>query len=461
MTPEQAAAVIEQLNAFDYTAQADRNQAAQLIQSLQAQGNLPPDVSVAVGEAFQRLNAGGGVAGQEVFEFRRFSDLAAGVMDQLGTFLGVLDEMDTTAGKRYTEALVTASLSGDPAALRRLSEIMEDEGTSERTQLEVGGAIERVTAEFEGQRDPQMRPAAADIGGGDADGATPAVTPEDADTGAPLAITAADIAALLGSGGGSAYYGVPDQTGTGETWEALVGDTTVAPQYPTGWSLQPQRFGLVNEESIARAQILMEDAGLLEAGSYRIGVWDPATAGRGNTSGWSAVLSFANVTGTSWETAFSRLYDVGTDAYAQGIQLELERLNRTPFFADQEKLRDRTRNFMRSMGRRESEITEEELDQITQMAAVGGQRMQTEVLTSRVERQGQIGPQGQTALEALSGGDLPVAPLSEPELDPVAAFDSALRNVMGREIESREAQEQGATGSRQFSRIAGTLGSAG
>jgi len=224
VTPEQAVEVIAQLNAFDYGAQADRNEAARLIESLRQQGNLPNEVVTAMGEAFQRLNAGGGVAEQEIFEYRRFGDLAAGVLDQLGTFLGVLDEMDTNAGRRYTEALVTASLSGDPSALRRLNEIMESEDTSERTRLEVGGAIERITTEFEGETaeregtgevPPPRTPASADVLEEEEEAPADGAAAGQGDGGDPLSLTTEDVLAMIGGGGASAYYGVPDQTGEG------------------------------------------------------------------------------------------------------------------------------------------------------------------------------------------------------------------------------------------------------
>lgn len=282
--------------------------------------------------------------------------------------------------------------------------------------------------------------------------------------GAPLGLDPAEIAAMLAGSGQSRFYGVPEMTGDEEgNWvpfEAIIGDQTVAPRYPTGWSQQPDRFGLTNEESIARAQILMEEAGLLQPGSYRPGVWDVRTAGRSNEEGWRGVLSFANVTGLNWEDAFSRLYDAGTDAAARGLQMDLERLSRTPYFEDPEKLRARARSFLRAMGRRESEITDEELDSIVQMAATGAQQSQMAALTQRVERQGMMGPQGQQAVEALAGGEMPVAPLSEPQLDPIAHFDNALRQVMGREIESREAQEEAAQGGPRMARSAAMIGSA-
>ncbi len=292
--------------------------------------------------------------------------------------------------------------------------------------------------------------------------APPAVA---ADAGAPLGLSPEEIMAALSGSGQSRFYGVPEMTGGDEpdTWvpfEAIVGDQTVAPRYPTGWSLQPDRFGLTNEESIARAQILMEEAGLLQPGSYRPGVWDVRTAGRSNEEGWRGVLSFANVTGLDWEDAFSRLYDAGTDAAARGLQMDLERLSRTPYFEDPEKLRARARSFLRAMGRRESEITDDELDRVVEMAATGAQQSQMQALTQRVERQGMVGPQGMAAAGALAGGDMPVAPLSEPQLDPIAHFDNALRQVMGREIESREAQEEAARGGQRFERAAGMIGSA-
>ena len=83
-----------------------------------------------------------------------------------------------------------------------------------------------------------------------------------------------------------------------------------------------------------------------------------------------------------------------------------------------------------------------------------------EALTQRVERQSMVGPQGMAAAGALTGGDMPAAPLSEPQLDPLAHFDNALRQVMGREIESREAQEEARTASGRVARTAGMIGSA-
>jgi hypothetical protein len=128
----------------------------------------------------------------------------------------------------------------------------------------------------------------------------------------PPGVGLEDFAGQIFGGGQVGFYGVPDETRDEEgmvvPWEAIVGNESVAPRYPTGWSLQPDRFGLTNAESIARAQILMEDAGLLQPGSYRPGVWDVRTAGRSNEEGWRAVLSFANVTGQSWEESFYRVY---------------------------------------------------------------------------------------------------------------------------------------------------------
>jgi hypothetical protein len=287
----------------------------------------------------------------------------------------------------------------------------------------------------------------------------------DVGTGAPLDFDPTEIARLLSGSGQSRFYGVPEMTGGDEpgSWvpfEAIVGDQTVAPRYPTGWSQQPERFGLTNEESIARAQILMEEAGLLEPGSFRPGVWDRRTSGINDERGWRGVLAFANATGLDWEDAFSRLYDAGTDASARGLQMDLERLSRTPYFEDPEKLRTRARSFLVSMGRRASEITDQELDGIVEMAATGAQQSQMAALTQRVERQGAMGLQGEQAVGALGGGGMPVAPLSEPQLDPIAHFDNALRQVMGREIESREAQEQARTEGGRIERSAGMIGSA-
>ena len=172
------------------------------------------------------------------------------------------------------------------------------------------------------------------------------------------------------------------------------------------------------------------------------------------------MLSFANVTGTDWEDSFSRLYDAGVDAGARGMQLELERLSRTPYFEDPEKLRDRTRRFLRSMGRAESEITDEELDAIMQMAATGAQESRMAQIQGRIdERAGGVFP-GRQALGAIRGGPMPAGVPQAPQMDPIAHFDSALRNVMGREIQSREAQEEARVGEPRIARSAGMIGSA-
>jgi hypothetical protein len=206
----------------------------------------------------------------------------------------------------------------------------------------------------------------------------------------------------------------------------------------------------------------MEDAGLLQPGSYRPGVWDVRTAGRSNEEGWRAVLSFANVTGQSWEESFSRLYDAGTDASARGMRMELERLSRTPYFEDPEKLKQRTRQFMRSMGRAESEISDEELEMMMDLAAQGGQQRLMESMERRIEeRQGQmLGGAGRQAAGALTGGVMPAGIPGQAPLDPIAAFDSALRDVFGREIASRDDQQAAQVGQRDFQSITRTFGSA-
>ena len=443
MTQDEAIALVQQLGALDYNDQADRNVALQIISQVSQLNQLPPMVATAVAAAQQRLDAGGGVADQTPRDFRRRSEFLFGIFDHvpMAVALSPLDMMDTARGKRYTEALLTASQAGDPAALRRVADILnEDDAVPENVRDQIAGAIEQVVEE-------------TDLANAD-------TTPE---PGSPES-RFNEYAAAFGSTGGR-FYGVPEMTldeeGVTTPWEALIGDQSVAPQYPTGWSMQPQRFGLNNEESIARAQILMEDMGLLRPGEYLPGVWDIRTAGRNDTQGWRAVLSFANMTGISWEDSFSRLYDAGTDAAARGLQMDLERLSRTPFFEDPEKLRDRTRRFLRAMGRQESQIMDEELDQIMNMAARGSQQSMMGALTEQVERQGMVGPQGDVALGALQGGEgLPAAPLSEAPIDPISHFDNALRQVMGREIESREAQEEATGGAPRMARTAGMIGSA-
>jgi len=438
MTQDEAIAIVQQLGALDYNDQADRNVALQIISDLSQMNQLPPMVATALATSQQQLDAGGGVANQTPKDFRSRGEFLFGLLDvtPLSVALSPLTMMDTARGKRYIEALITAGQAGDPAALRRIADILnEDDSVPQNIRDEIAGGIEQVIEEAD---------------------------PENVESGSPA--TSFDrFQASFGTTGGR-YYGVPettlDQDGVEVAWGALVGDATIAPQYPTGWSLQPEKFGLNNEESIARAQILMEDAGLLRPGEYLPGVWDIRTAGRNDTQGWRAVLALANVTGTSWEQSFSRLYDAGTDAAGRSIQMDLERLSRTPYFEDPEKLRERTRRFLRSMGRSESQMTDEEVDSIMSMAARGAQQGLMGSLTQQYERQAMMGPQGETALSALQGGDLPVAPPSEAPLDPIAHFDNALRGLMGREIESREAQEQARTEGGRIERSAGMIGSA-
>lgn len=454
MTSEEYAQIVAELNALDYNKQDQRARALEILGQLDDGRDLPQEVAAAAAQAWQRLEAGGGVADKEIFEFRRFRDTAAGVLDQLGMFLGVLDEMNTTAGRRYTEALVTAALSGDPAALRRAAQILDDENAPEAAKKRIAGAFEEIIEQTQGAGVPPQ-----DAG--------PAATPVEGDEtqeAAPPGLSFEDFASQIPTAGDVPFYGVPqhtlDEEGQIVPWAAIVGDEEVAPRYPMGWSKQPGRFGLDNAESIARAQILMEESGMLQPGSYTLGVWDPVTAGRGPTEGWQRVLAFANVTGTDWEAAFERLYDAGVDAASRGMQLELDRLARAPMFEDPERLRNRARRFLISMGRANSQITDEELESIMQAAVMGAQQSRMAQLTEGIERQAQLGMRGEQAVAALGSGGMPVAPLQQPEMDPIAHFDSALLNVMGREIESREAQEEAAGGAQRMTRTAGMIGSA-
>ena len=166
------------------------------------------------------------------------------------------------------------------------------------------------------------------------------------------------------------------------------------------------------------------------------------------------------MTGTDWETAFSRLYDAGVDAGARGMQLELDRLRRAPMFEDPERLRDRTRRFLRAMGRSESEITDEELEAVMQMAVTGAQQSRMAQIEGRIQEQAGRPAQGGQAVRALGGGTMPTPLPPAPEMDPITHFDSALRDVMGREIESREAQEEARAGATRMARSAAIIGSA-
>jgi uncharacterized protein (UPF0147 family) len=453
VTPEEFTQVIVELNQLDYNVQDQRNRALQILQQLTGIGEVPSEVANAAAQAWRRLEAGGGVAEQTPRDFRKRSEYLFGLFDvvPMSVALTPLDMMDTGRGKRYMEALFTAAQTGDPAALRRVTAILEEDDAVPRdTRNKIEGAIEVVIEQEDGGV-PPADAARTPMGAGQ-EGALPPGLDFDA------------FAGMLQASGGVPFYGVPEQTlddeGRVVPWAAIVGDEEVAPRYPMGWSKQPERFGLTNEESIARAQILMEEAGMLQPGQYTLGVWDPMTAGRSPLEGWQRVLSFANVTGTDWEAAFGRLYDAGVDAASRGMQLELERLARAPMFEDPERLRDRTRRFMRSMGRQESQITDEELESIMQMAVTGAQQSRMQQLTAGVERQAELGMRGDIAVGALQGGDMPVGPLVQPEMDPIAHFDSALRNVLGREIESREAQEEARVGAPRLARSAGMIGSA-
>ena len=448
MTAEQAMEAIQQLASFNFERRSDRDAARRYIEQLEAMGELPAEVSVAIAAAQRQIETRGGQTNLDVGDPSLWDHIS------FADALAAMRYMDQDQANRYVAALLVATQSGDPFATDAvLVELAQAPNVPDDVRLKIEGAVEVFVA---GENQEATGP---DTTGPNTTGQTQ--TGADLDSGAPLAFDPDALAGLLaGAGAGERYYGVPTSTGEGMPFEAIVGDDTVAPQYPSGWSLQPQRFGLNNEESIARAQILMEDMGLLRPGEYLPGVWDIRTAGRNDTQGWRAVLAFANVTGMTWEDSFSRLYDAGTDAAARGLQMELERLSRTPYFEDPEKLRDRTRRFLRSMGRTESQITDEELDQIMSMAARGTQESMMGALTEQVERQGMVGPQGDVALGALQGGDLPAAPMSEAPLDPIAHFDSALRNVMGREIASREAQDEAAGGAQRMARTAGMIGSA-
>lgn len=445
MTAEEAMEAIQRLASFNFRIRRERAAAKEYIEQLEAMGELPAEVSIAIVAAERQLLTRGGQVNFDMGEPSLWDHIS------FADALAAMQYMDQEQANRYVAALLVATQSGDPFSTDAvLAELAQAPNVPDDMRLKIEGAVEVfVTNEAQAATRGEMGPTTG------ADGGMPG-------TGDPLEMFDPEVLASFIGGGGAVqtHYGVPSETGEGVPFEAIVGDGTVAPQYPTGWSLQPQRFGLNNEESIARAQILMEDMGLLRPGEYLPGVWDIRTAGRNDTQGWRAVLAFANMTGQTWEESFSRLYDAGTDAAARGLQMELERLSRTPYFEDPEKLRDRTRRFLRSMGRTESQITDEELDQIMSMAARGSQQSMMGALTEQYERQATIGPQGDVALGALQGGGLPAAPMSDAPLDPIAHFDSALRNVMGREIESREAQEEAAGGAQRMARTAGMIGSA-
>lgn len=465
MTPEEFTQVIVELNQLDYNAQDQRDRALQILQQLTALGQVPEEVANAAAQAWRRLEAGGGVAVQTPRDFRKRSEYLFGLFDvmPMAVALSPLDMMDTARGKRYMEALFTAAQTGDPAALRQVSAILgEDSAVPQETRDEIDGAIEVVIEQEDSGVSPMSpqatgRPQSAEAA---ADG--PQAIPVEG--GLPPGLDFDAFAGMLTASGGVPFYGVPEQTldeeGRVVPWAAIVGDEEVAPRYPMGWSKQPERFGLTNEESIARAQILMEESGMLQPGQYTLGVWDVATAGRSPQEGWQRVLAYANVTGTDWEASFSRLYDAGVDAASRGMQLELDRLARAPMFEDPERLRDRTRRFLRSMGRAESQITDEELESIMQMAVTGAQQSRMAQLTEGIELQGQLGMRGDQAVSALGAGDMPAPPPSMPEMDPIAHFDSALRDVLGREIQSREAQEEARVGAPRLARSAGMIGSA-
>jgi hypothetical protein len=191
----------------------------------------------------------------------------------------------------------------------------------------------------------------------------------------------------------------------------------------------------------------MEAAGLLEPGSYMPGVWDARTAGRSNTEGWRAVLSFSNMNGMEWEDGFARLYDAGTDASARGLQMELDRLNRQAFFADPAELRSRTRRFLLQMGRRADEIDDMELDELTNAAVYGSQQARAASLQGQIEQR-----------TSPTGGTIA---MDDYQMDPTVYFDQELEKLLGRELESRSMQRQAQDGSQQMSRIVRTIGSAG
>jgi len=235
-------------------------------------------------------------------------------------------------------------------------------------------------------------------------------------------------------------------------WAAIVGDQFVSPRYAEGYSRQPGRFGFNNEEDIARIQMQMEAAGLLQPGSYAMGVWDATTAGRSNTEGWRSVLAFANMNGLDWEDAFDRMYDAGTDAAARGLSLELTRLNRQPFFADPTTLRSRTRNFLLQMGRLPTQISDEELDSLTDQALYGAQAARRATIESQIQQRlgGAVGPDGEM-LPTTTRGD-------EFEMDPVAYFDRELEKLTAREMEARTEQQLSERGSRDFQSIISGFG---
>lgn len=436
MTAEQAMEAIQRLASFNFEIRRDRDAAREYIEQLEAMGELPAEVSIAIAAAQRQIETRGGQTNLDMGDPSLWDHIS------FADALAAMQYMDREQANRYVAALLVATESGDPLATDAiLAELSQAPNVPDDVRLKIEGAVEVFVVD---ETQEAVEAGASDPG-----------------TGAPLDMFDPDeLRQLLGGAAGQTHYGVPSVTGEGVPFEAIVGDETVAPQYPTGWSMQPQRFGLNNEESIARAQILMEDMGLLRPGEYLPGVWDIRTAGRNDTQGWRAVLAFANMTGISWEDSFSRLYDAGTDAAARGLQMELERLSRTPYFEDPEKLRDRTRRFLRSMGRTESQITDEELDQIMSMAARGSQQSMMGALTEQYERQATIGLQGDVALGALQGGGLPAAPMSDAPLDPIAHFDNALRNVMGREIQSREAQDEASGAAQRMARTAGMIGSA-
>jgi hypothetical protein len=392
-------------------------------------------------------------------DFRRRSEFLFFLFDtsRLNSLLGVMDELNSAAGRRYVEALISAGVSGDPAALQRLEGILEDENVKPRVRRRIAGAVEKAIVDYQEQ---ELEAAGPDVAAVAEEGAPSAeIAPIDP------SVTLEAFAGQLESSDQVGFYGVDpftmDEDGAVVPWEAIVGDATVAPQYPQGWSRQPQRFGINNEESIARAQIMMEEAGLLQPGTYRLGVWDVRTAGRSNEEGWRAVLSFANVTGQEWSGAFNQLYTAGTDASARGLRMQLERLSREPMYTDPDAMRARTRQFLRQMGRRENEITDEEVDTIMRAAAVGSQQMQIDTLQQRID-QTQMQAEGYSwnPAQAITGGMQGPLPIEPVDIDPARSFDTALEGVMGREISARQSQQEAAEGQRDFSSIAQAFGSA-
>jgi len=335
--------------------------------------------------------------------------------------------------------------------------LSEDSGVSEVTRLNVASAIERVNAVETGVGLPPQSAQRPPTTGPSDEGATPTPTPTAADiegeeaptTGAPDIDFDAQIGGQVS--GFVGFYGVPlqtlDEQGTVVPWEAIVNGQGVAPRYADGYSRQPGRFGFNNEEQIARVQFQMEAAGLLEPGSYMPGVWDARTAGRSNTEGWRAVLSFSNMNGMEWEDGFARLYDAGTDASARGLQMELDRLNRQAFFADPAELRSRTRRFLLQMGRRADEIDDMELDELTNAAVYGSQQARAASLQGQIEQR-----------TSPTGGTIA---MDDYQMDPTVYFDQELEKLLGRELESRSMQRQAQDGSQQMSRIVRTIGSAG